>query len=400
VLTRARQDAAPVRARGVEGVQGVIDAEQRLADVRRRARSRSPTPSSASPTCVAPTTASSPRPCSRSPTRSRQEVGAARDLSRTRREAKENLDQETSSVNKLHDALMQLSPAERQLYERVLALQGVYKRVARPITDILTGAFTGVVDATIRKLQDPRIIVGFRNIAVQIAAAIRAGTREASGRQSTSAFEVFSAEAARNIPIVTGIVLRFFRTARALALDAIPAFRQLLGYVSDYARQLEDFVTATRAPSRLLRHRHRLRQEVLRPRARRDQLFLALGGQGGAAAEGANTIDYLRGRVEALTQEVKDNAGAIRSFFARSREVIAPILDVLATLGLAIVQVFDPESVRALADFINHVLIPAFATTIEILGALVKVFHQLFTLPGFEQFAAGSRQPSLFSPSR
>jgi hypothetical protein len=66
--------------------------------------------------------------------------------------------------------------------------------------------------------------------------------------------------------------------------------------VSDYARQLEEFVTAN-------------------PRALRDffdtgvdyakkffdlglaviKLFLALGGQGGAAAEGANTIDYLRG---------------------------------------------------------------------------------------------------------
>jgi chromosome segregation ATPase len=159
VLTRARQDAAPVRARGVEGVQGVIDAEQRLADVRLQGTQQVADAEQR----LADVRRTNDRQLASSvqsvADAQRQEAGAARDLSRTRRDAKENLDQETSSVNKLHDALMQLSPAERQLYERVLALQGVYKRVARPITDILTGAFTGVVDATIRKLQDPRIIL-------------------------------------------------------------------------------------------------------------------------------------------------------------------------------------------------------------------------------------------------
>jgi hypothetical protein len=386
--TRARQDAAPVRARGVEGVQGVIDSEQRLADVRLQGTQQVVDAEQR----LADVRRTNDRQLASSvqsvADAQRQEVGAARDLSRTRRDAKENLDQETSSVNKLHDALMQLSPAERQLYDRVLALQGVYKRVARPITDILTGAFTDVVDATISKLQDPRIIAGFHNIAVQIAAAIRAGTREASGRQSTSAFEIFSAEAARNIPIVTGIVLRFFRTARALALDALPAFRRLLGYVSDYARQLEEFVTANPQGLRdffdtgvqYAKKFFDLGLAVVR-------LFLALGGPGGAAAEGAKTVDYLRERVEVLTQKVKDNAGAIRRFFDRSREVIRPILEVIGTLGAAIIDVFDPGSVQALADFINHVIIPAFATAIEILGEIVKVFHQLFTIPGFEQFA-------------
>jgi chromosome segregation ATPase len=148
-VRRAHQDAAPVRARGVEGVDAVQQAEKRLADTRR---------SGARQIQQAEQRLGDAR---------RNEVQATQDLTRTRKQAADNLDQETAAADKLTDSLKQLSPAERNLYRRILGLQDAYRRAARPITDIITRAFTGVVDRVTSLLRDPRILRGFRGIATQ-----------------------------------------------------------------------------------------------------------------------------------------------------------------------------------------------------------------------------------------
>jgi hypothetical protein len=368
--TRARQDAAPVRARGVEGVQAVTDAEQRLGDVR-RANERQVL--SASRAVV---------------DARRREAQATDDLARTRRESKETLDQETASVNKLQDSLKQLTPAERNLYDRIIALQSVYRRVARPITDILTRAFTDVVDVTIAKLQDPRILNAFRGIAVQISRAIRTATREAAGPESTSVFLTLAAEATRNIPTVTRILTNFFRTARSLVVDALPAFRLLLGYVEDYSARLRDFVGAHNNALRdFFLDGVRYAQKFFDLGLAVANLFLTLAGPGGGAAEGARTVEYLTDRIDDLTQKVRDNADSVRDFFSRSRVVLDAVISVVATLGTTIIKAFDPGSVTALAEFLNLVLIPAFGNALELLGLLVKLFHEFFSVPGVAQVA-------------
>ena len=360
--TRAQQDVARLGGRGAEGVQTVIDAERRLADVRlQNARQIADA--------------------------HRQEQRAEQNLNRVRRDSAATLAQETTQASKLKDMLAQLDPAERQLYRRILALQATYRRVARPITDILTRAFTGVVDTINQKLQDPRILRGFRNIATAIAGSIRTATREATGRRSTGVFEILSAEAARNIPIATRILVNFFRALRNLVVDALPAFRLLLRYVEGYSRQALDasrnsrgirdfFVTGVRYANSFFK----LGLAVVR-------LFLAIGGRGGAAGEGIRTIDYLTGVVDGLTRKIDDNAGAVRRFFRQTGGVLHDVLRVIGAIGLLLIKSFHPQSVKAFADFMIDVIIPALGNVIGILGVLVNAFHQLATLPGFNQIA-------------
>lgn len=366
-LTRAREDRA--RQPEVERVDEVIAAEQRLADVRR----------------------TNSRQIEQAERRiddaRRAETRASQDLARTHEQAAENVAQETAAADKLVDMLKQLSPAERQLYERILTLQGVYKRVARPITDILVRAFTDVVDITIAKLRDPRIIAAFRGVAEQVAGAIRRITREASGPESTDAFLILSREAQRNIPIVTRILSNFFGAVRNLIIAALPAFRLLLSYVEDYSEQAKDasgnskgltdfFVTGVRYANSFFK----LMLSII-------GLFLALAGRGGAAGEGIKTIDQLTGVVNHLTDQVDDNAGAIRNFFSQSRDVFFDLLTVIGAVGKAIVQTFSSESVHTFAQFLIGVIIPALADTVEILGFMVTVFHQIFSIPGVAQVA-------------
>jgi hypothetical protein len=378
-VQRTRQDAAPVRARGVEGVQAVQQAEQQLADTRRQG--------------------------ARQIEQAEQRLGDARrserqatdDLSRTRRESADNLAQETAAADKLTDSLRQLSPAERQLYRRILVLQDTYRRIARPITDIITRAFTGVVDRVNALLQDPRIVRGFRNIATQIAGSIRAATREAGGRRSVGAFQILSAEATRNIPIATRILINFFRAVRNLVIDALPAFRLLLGYVEDYSNRALDASRNSRGISdffvtgvRYARAFFELGLAVVR-------LFLALAGRGGAAGEGIRTINDLTGAVDGLTDKANHNAGAIRRFFHSTHDALFEILGVIGNLAKVMVEAFSPSSVKSFADFLNAVIIPAIGTTVRIMGAMVTVFHQVFSLPGIAQVAQMAATILLFA---
>jgi hypothetical protein len=369
-VTRARQDAAPVRARGVEGVDAVQQAEQRVAEVRRT---------------NAQQIASAEQQVADAQRQSRR---AEQDLARTRVEATQNIAQETAAADKLTNSIKLLSPAEQQLYRRILALQETYRRAVRPITDIITRAFTGVVDRVNALLHDPQIMRGFRNIAVEIAGSIRQATSEAGGQRSVGVFELLQREATRNIPIVTRIAINFFRTLRSLVVDALPSFRLLLGYVDGYARglrravethpgQLRDFfVQGVRYANQFFK----LGLAVVR-------LLLAIGGRGGAAAEGSRTIGELTDYVDHLTDRVNHNAGSVRRFFASTHDSVKEVLGVLGTLATTLFSAFDPRSIKTLADFLNVVIIPAIGTTIRVMGVLVNAFHQLLTLPGVAQLA-------------
>lgn len=350
-VTRARQDAAPVRARGVEGLDAVAQAHERVSDARR------------------------------------DEIEASRDLNRTRRQSAEDLTTETAAVNKLADARKQLSGAERRQFDRIIALQATYKRVARPITDIITRAFTDVIDRVNSLLQDSRIIRGFRNIAVQVAAAIRTVTGELGGNRSVGAFEVLSAEAARNIPIATKILINFFRIVRNIAIQAIPAFRLLLDYVGGYAKLAEDATRNSKGLSDFFVTGIKYARSFFELGLAIVDLFLALAGSGGGASEGRRTIDELTGSIDDLTRKVRSNADSVRDFFREAHDVLFAVLGVLGNIGLAMLGAFSSKSVQTFADFLNRVIIPALETVIKIMGSLVSVFHQVFALPGVAEVA-------------
>jgi hypothetical protein len=368
-VRRAHQDAAPVRARGVEGVDAVQQAEKRLADTRR---------SGARQIQQAEQRLGDAR---------RNEVQATQDLTRTRKQAADNLDQETAAADKLTDSLKQLSPAERNLYRRILGLQDAYRRAARPITDIITRAFSGVVDRVTSLLRDPRILRGFRGIATQVARSIRQITGEAGGRRSVGAFQILSGEAARNMPQVTRILLNFFRTIRNLVLDALPAFRLLLRYIEGYSSRAEHASRNSKGIRQFFVDGVRYAKAFFDLGLAVVRLLLAIAGRGGAAGEGARTVKDLTKVVDNLTDRANHNAGAIRRFFHKTHDAFFEILGVLGNLAKTMVGVFSSDSVKSFADFLNRVIIPAIGDVVQIMGAMVTVFHQVFSLPGVSQVA-------------
>jgi hypothetical protein len=381
-LTRAREDAAPVRRGGVEAVADVQQAEERLAETRRQ---------SVEEISIAERRLGDVRRTNERQVASaeqqvadarRQEARASDDLTRTRVNTTRDLEQETAAVDKLADSLKQLSPAERDLYRRIIALQEVYRRAARPITDIIVRAFSGVVDRVTQLLRDPRILRGFRNIAVQIAASIRTATREAGGERSIGAFQIITDEAARNIPIVTRIITNLFRTARNLVLDALPAFRLLLGYVEDYSKRAEDASGNSRGITEFFKTGVRYAKAFFDLALSVIGLFLALSGSGGAADEGIKTIDTLTDRIDGLTEKVRANAGKIRAFFASTREPLNALIGLIGDVGAQIIASFSAKSVTSFVDFLRQVVIPAVGETVRIMGALVTVFHTFLSLPG------------------
>jgi hypothetical protein len=368
-LRRARQDAAPARARGVEGIQAVQDAEQRLADVRRQGSRQ---------IAQAEERLADSR---------RSERQATEDLTRTRRDARDTLAQETAATNKLADARGQLSLAEKRLADRILVLQETYKRVVRPITDIITRSFTDVVDRINQVIQDPRIIRGFRGLATEISNSIGAATNEVGGGRGRGFMQLLLGEATRNLPQVTRIFITLFRTIQNIVRAAIPAFRLLLDYVEDYADRAKEASGNTRGLSEFFTTGVRYAKAFFDLGLSVINLFLTLAGRGGASAEGLRTIRDLTEAVDGLTRKARRNAGQIREFFRGTHDAFFAILSVLGTLGATLVDVFSPSSVKAFADFLNRVIIPALGNVVKIMGFLTTLFHQVFSLPGVAEAA-------------
>jgi hypothetical protein len=386
-LTRARQDAAPVRAGGIEAVADVQQAEERLAETRRQSAEQVTTAerrladvrrTNARQVAAAAQQVADAR---------RQEARASDDLARTRVNTKRDLEQETAAVDKLADSLKQLSPAERDLYRRIIGLQEVYRRASRPITDIIVRAFSDVVDRVTTLLRDPRILRGFRNIATEIAKSIRGATREVGGEDSIGAFQKITDDAARNIPTITRIITSLFRTARNLVIAALPAFRLLLGYVEDYSKKAEDASGNTDGLSDFFVTGVKYAKAFFDLALAVIGLFLELAGPGGAAGEGIKTIDGLTGRVEGLTQKVRDNAGKIRAFFASTHEPLNALIDLLGDVAGALIDTFSSSAVTTFVDFLRRVLIPAISDTIGAMGLLVTAFHAVLSAPGVAEVA-------------
>jgi chromosome segregation ATPase len=364
-LQRAQQDAAPVRARGVEGVQAVQQAEQSLTDTRRSG-------------------ARSAQQAQQSLTDARRnEARANEDLARTRKTAAENLAQETAAANKLTDMLKQLSPAERELYRRILAFQDVYKRVTQPITDIIVSAFSDVARRATQVIQDPRILGAARRLARQIAAQIRDALNFTTSGRNRGVIVTLTDEATRNLPQITRIFKSVFSTVRDVVLSALPAFRLLLRYADQYTSQLRSWTSSHRGDLRdFFVQGIRYANSFLRLALAVVRLLLTIAGRGGAAGQGIRTINDLTKAVDHLTRRAQANAGAIRRFFAQSHDAFFEILGVLGDIGKTLISSFNARSVKEFADFLRSSIIPAFGDTIKIMGALVTVFHQFLALPG------------------
>lgn len=335
---RAREDAARARAGGVSGMPQVVDATRALDD-------------------------------------------ATRSLAEAHQQAAESAAEQSAAEGNLAFFLQQLTPAERRLYERLLAFRKRLQDAFTPITDHLINTMTFALGRVEKLIFDPKIFRGLDLLAKKMAESGRILIRLFTNRESRNFFVETMAQARKNLEPLTKIAQNLFVAFRNISRGAAPTLNRLLGSI---AGKTKDFAQGTKDIGRLNRifaegERH------LRAWGRTLENFAGLMGDlfgAGAADSWLMTLDNFNSKLTEGRENLKKNPEAARKFFEETSEAVGYLLDIVIALGDALIEAFDPEAVRALRDILRDGLIPGLQLGIETVGKLAIAWEDMNDLLG------------------
>lgn len=295
-------------------------------------------------------------------------------------QAKRGLAQATASMGAAASAyaiaLGKLSEGERILLGAVERFKAVFAAGGplRDISDIIIKSFAEGLDGVTELLKDSDILAAFTELAEGIGAAVESMARFLTTGPMKSALAFFSREAADNVGTVGSIFQKILGLLTNIGIAAAGPLRTALRAIDEFLGNMVER-TSGEGGERLAQ----FFEKSLKPMGAFlelfgaiFELFLALAGPGGAADEGTRGIEGLTKSVQSATRYVRENGTEVRKFFRDAIDTTGHILKAFVAVGKALVEVFDPESVKLFSQFLQTVTIPVLASLVKILGFIVR----------------------------
>lgn len=283
--------------------------------------------------------------------------------------------------DKLLFLLQQLSPAQLRLFVSLQRIKQDYKDLFTPITDILVDSFSRGVDTADRILKNPGFLNSARNLATQLAGAFD-GFRTAifeDPRRLERMFDIIDDGAANIMPlegIAEDLADIFLNIAESggkslpRVIDWVGDLVEDIRRLTDNTGELDDFFSA--GTDHAIGWADLVKNTVI--------LFATLAGAG-AATEGLTLIEQLNDAVERATGWVRGHRAEVGRFFSDSADVVRVIAGLVAVLGSALLQVFDPGKLERFVTFIEDIIVPALVNLTKMVGGMVDIFLSFTELP-------------------
>ena len=352
-LSRAREDAGAARRGGIEGMEGVVSARKAVDDARRGIVDAE-----------------------------RAVVRAQRGLQQARRSANQAGADTFAAASKLNYMMGQLSAAEKRLYGAIQRLRETWKRNMRPITDIIVDSFTRAVDRVDGLLRNRRLLNAARGLATGIAGSIDRIMRSFTSAGAVNKFIAIMGEARKSLRPLTSIAINLGHAFMNIAIAAGPSFRRIAGWINDWSRGFRRLTGDTPKMRRFFATATDHLESWVKLAGAIGRLFIAVSGRGGGAAAGKAMVDDLTGSINRATRYVNSHTKEVRKFFDDVRTVMKIVGSVLMNLGRELGKSFDVKTVRALANIVNRILIPALGGAIRMLGLVIRAISRLASAPG------------------
>lgn len=282
----------------------------------------------------------------------------------------------------LQGMLAQLDPTERRLYESMRRIQQTYRRVFRPITDIIVSGLTDAVDRVNHVLTDNRVIAPLTRLARQIRTEMGRVVADLTSNRSLNFFHDMADQARRNLPIVTDILLHIVHIFEAIARAGGPALRSFLKFLDDLAAKGERATGSSSGIARMTSFFNRGEQfaeTIIRLGGAIAHLFGAIIGV--SAESGATAIEDLTTQVNKATAWINAHQEQTRKFFEDARKATYDVASAVWDLVKALNQVYNPETVHELTQAFSNVLLPVLVTVIHALGAFTGLILKFMGTP-------------------
>jgi chromosome segregation ATPase len=289
----------------------------------------------------------------------------------------------TAAAN-LNFLLSQLSPAERKLYNSFQRFYTDYRRIfigdhrRSGVYGVIVSAFADAVDAVDRIMRRPKVIRTVQSLANEIAKQFRKVTAFFTGDELDQFIEI-TKDAKDNLGPVVDIVLDLADAFTNIAVEANPAFQQLLDYIgpivdkflgmTEDKGKMEDFFTSGEE------HLETWLDLILAI----IDLFAALFGA--SADTGKKSIEELTDQVKDWTKWIEDNGDKVRKFFEDAHDVVKDIAGVVGELATQIFDTFDADHLQEFAEFFEKTLLPAIGSVVRAMGDITDKILEIVNSP-------------------
>lgn len=349
--TAKRSTADNIRAKrgGVNGMPGVVSARERLSDANRQA------------------------------------AQATRALANAENELAAAGTGATASQDRLNYLLEQLSPVERDLVKSIEKLKDVYAKNFRPITDIIVESISEGVDAGTDILNNKGMLNAFKVNALEAASAMRRLTGFFSSDQTLGFAKFFTEASAGKISGFTTIFINLAKAFMNIGKYGLPIFDSLVKNAEKLSEKILDSTRGSKEMSEFFADSQRDLNAWIGLLGSIWNLFTDIFDP--ARDQGTKTIQRWTTMINNFADSLHNNESGVRKFFADSSEAAHQVLRVVWELGKALVEIFNPASVRDLADFLILIVIPAFKTAITTIGLFTRMIQVVLSQDVISTFA-------------
>ena len=337
---RAGQDNARAQKGGVQGDPGVVSARERIADANKQA------------------------------------AQATRALAQAQKSLAASGDGATASQDRLNYMLAQLTGNERRLVTSVENLKSAYKKSFRGVSDIIIGEIANSVDVVTKLFARPDIIKPFMDNAKAGAAAIKQITSFLGSENTIEFFKIFTEQSTKNIPKLTTGLINLGKAFMNIADNSAGVFNVIL---DDAVKLTENIAKATANSGEFFSNSLKDYEAWRGLLGQIWQLFKVIFEP--ARAAGMQAITIWTKEIAKFVDKLKANPDAVSKFFSDGVYASNQILRVVWEIGKALYEVFKPESVKALADFLIMIVVPAFKQVILTIGVVTHVVQKFLAMP-------------------
>ena len=296
-----------------------------------------------------------------------QVKAAQRGIQTAKRNADEAAQGTETAGQKLQFLLSQMTKGQVALFHALEALRKVYLENFGPISDIILGSFTRVVNRITELLKSSEILDAAKSLSKEIRDQLNRITDSFLGDKMIAQFLRIAEQARTNLKPVTDIIINLGKAFFNIAEAAGPSFHKFLGYISDLVGKFADLTGNKDKMTDFFNTGEKHLEAWLDLIGAVIGLFMALAGAGGAES-GLGMVEDLTKAIQGLTDWVDTHREDVVKFFDEARGVAEEVLGVIVALAKELFKAFTPERVDNFANLIKDVILPALGDVVNFLG--------------------------------
>jgi len=306
-------------------------------------------------------------------------ASAQRALADAQKSATEGMGSQSAAASNLEYFLSKLSPTEKKLYKTFVNFKERFEGVLKGVTDILFKSVLGSFGKIEKAIFNNKIISGFKQLAGSLGNAFSGLVKVVTSKESIDFWDKTLGRASSNLAPLTGILSSAYKIFMNLADAAAPAFKEILRLINGEFNKFEKF-TSKKSPIRDF-----FDEGIEQLKSWAALIFSVvklLGALFGASADSAkNTLDDLTKRIDNATEWVKKNQEEVKEFFDQTSIAFGKVVDILVTLGAALVSIFDAKSIETFSVIVDEVFIPGIVMAVEWFSEFVNVIQDFISVP-------------------